>query len=159
MQTKWGQFYLLLAGSYFYIWFVFYVSLPNCYSLIYSSLIISDQNWQNWHLMSLVTKNFLTHTIGRSHTGLFKFALIKNHPLIIIIGYIFSEIESPFSPWCLAGCTSMKIKFTRSKTKFLSFYESLIVTLCTKLLKKEEILWWKVRSTILKMGHNGHNVF
>ena len=28
-QTKWEQFGLLLFGSYFYIWFVFYASLPN----------------------------------------------------------------------------------------------------------------------------------
>ena len=34
MQTKWEQFCLLLAGSYFYIWFVFFVSLPNLIKLL-----------------------------------------------------------------------------------------------------------------------------
>ena len=43
MQTKWEQFCLRLAGSYFNIWFVFYASLPNQIKLLLFNFFFFDQ--------------------------------------------------------------------------------------------------------------------
>ena len=42
MQTNWEQFCLLLAGSYFYIWFVFHASLPNQIKLLLFNIFFFD---------------------------------------------------------------------------------------------------------------------
>ena len=42
--------------------------------------------------------------------------------------YLVTWLEV-LSPWCLAGCTSMKIKTHKVYKKFLSFYKSLVCTI------------------------------
>ena len=100
MQTKWEKFCLKFGGSYFYIWFVFYVSLPNEIKLLLFNIF------------------FLTFSTKKQNKEIKSNNLMLGWRLIIIWSFLFAYFIFSAS---IAGLT-----FRRSKNdKILPIFEEI----------------------------------